>query len=113
MPVNRKVPKLGPRLSIVDANGKRIARLGGEDGPGLASGKFLAPRGIALDSKGDMYAGEVGVSDWKTNPDEDRPRSAPSGACRSRSAWRRLFGLDRSSRLSGAGKSGSTDPCLV
>jgi hypothetical protein len=57
MPVNRKVPNLGPRLSIVDANRKRIARLGGEDGPGLASGKFLAPHGIALDSKDDMYAG--------------------------------------------------------
>ena len=25
MPVNRKVPNLGPRLSIVDAKGKRIA----------------------------------------------------------------------------------------
>ena len=34
MAVNRKVPNLGPRLSIVDAKGKRIARLGGENGPG-------------------------------------------------------------------------------
>src|SRR5688572_17985003 len=53
MPVNRNVPNLGPRLSIVDATGKRIARLGGENGPGLESGKFLAPHGIALDSRGD------------------------------------------------------------
>jgi len=51
MPVNLKVPNLGPRLSIVDAKGKRIARLGGENGPGLETGKFLAPHGIALDSK--------------------------------------------------------------
>ncbi len=50
--VNRKVPNLGPRLSIVDATGKRIARLGGEEGPGVASGKFLAPHGIALDFEG-------------------------------------------------------------
>src|SRR5205814_209068 len=35
MPVNLKVPNLGPRLTIVDAKGNRIARLGGEHGPGL------------------------------------------------------------------------------
>ena len=51
--VNRKVPNLGPRLTIVDYKGARIARLGGEKGPGVESGKFLAPHGITLDSKGD------------------------------------------------------------
>ena len=74
MPVNRKLPNLGPRLTIVDAKGKRIARLGGEHGPGLETGKFLAPHGIALDSKGDIYVGEVGVTDWKTSfPDTPMP----------------------------------------
>jgi DNA-binding beta-propeller fold protein YncE len=74
MPVNRAVPNLGPRLTIVDAKGKRIARLGGEHGPGLEPGKFLAPHGIALDSKGDIYVGEVGVTDWKTSfPDKPMP----------------------------------------
>jgi DNA-binding beta-propeller fold protein YncE len=67
MPVNRKVPNLGPRLSVVDAKGNRIARLGGENGPGIETGKFLAPHGLALDSKGDIYVGEVGVTDWKTS----------------------------------------------
>ena len=57
MPVNRKVPNLGPRLTIVDINGKRIARLGGENGPGLETGKFLAPHGIALDSQGRHLCG--------------------------------------------------------
>ena len=72
--VNRKVPNLGPRLSIVDAKGNRIARLGGENGPGLEAGKFLAPHGIAMDSKGDIYVGEVGVTDWKTSfPDTPMP----------------------------------------
>jgi NHL repeat-containing protein len=72
--VNRKVPNLGPRLSIVDAKGKRIAKLGGENGPGLEAGKFLAPHGIALDSKGDIYVGEVGVTDWKTSyPETEMP----------------------------------------
>jgi DNA-binding beta-propeller fold protein YncE len=74
MAVNRKVPNLGPRLTIVDAKGKRIARLGGENGPGLEVGKFLAPHGIALDSTGDIYVGEVGVTDWKTSfPDTPMP----------------------------------------
>ncbi|HYS85238.1 MAG TPA: hypothetical protein VEN78_09590, partial [Bradyrhizobium sp.] len=74
MPVNRNAPNLGPRLTIVDAKGKRIARLGGENGPGLETGKFLAPHGIALDSKGDIYLGEVGVTNWKTSfPDTPMP----------------------------------------
>ncbi len=80
--VNRKVPNLGPRLSIVDAKGKRIARLGGENGPGLEAGKFLAPHGIAMDSKGDIYIGEVGVTDWKTSfPDTPMPPEVRVSRC--------------------------------
>src|SRR5260370_23841118 len=82
MAVNRKVPNLGPRLTIVDSKGQRIARLGGEHGPGLESGKFLAPHGIALDSKGDIYVGEVGVTDWKTSfPDTEMPEEVKVGRC--------------------------------
>jgi sugar lactone lactonase YvrE len=80
--INRNVPNLGPRLSIVDAQGKRIARLGGEDGPGVASGKFLAPHGIALDSKGDIYVGEVGVTNWTTSfPNEEMPAAVRATRC--------------------------------
>src|SRR5947208_4702093 len=75
MPVNRMVPNLGPRLTIVDAKGKRIARLGGEHGPGLEPGRFLAPHGLALDSEGAIYLGEVGVTNWKTSfPDTPMPK---------------------------------------
>jgi DNA-binding beta-propeller fold protein YncE len=82
MAVNRKVPNLGPRLTIVDSKGKRIARLGGENGPGLEAGKFLAPHGIALDSKGDIYVGEVGVTDWKTSfPDMPMPSELQVARC--------------------------------
>lgn len=82
MAVNRKIPNLGPRLSIVDAQGKRIARLGGEEGPGLETGKFLAPHGLALDSNGDIYVGEVGVTDWKTSfPDEEMPAAVRVSRC--------------------------------
>jgi hypothetical protein len=30
-------------------------------------GKFLAPHGLALDRRGDIYVGEVGVTNWKTS----------------------------------------------
>jgi len=76
------VPNLGPRLSIVDAKGKRIARLGGEEGPGVETGKFLAPHGIALDSRGDIYVGEVGVTDWRTSfPDTEMPTEVKVARC--------------------------------
>jgi hypothetical protein len=64
MPVNRDYPNLGPRLSIVDKEGALIARLGGADGPGLEPGKFVAPHGLALDSRGDIYVGEVSYTEW-------------------------------------------------
>jgi hypothetical protein len=42
----------------------------------------LAPHGIALDSGGDLYIGEVGVTDWTTNfPDEDMPAVVRTTRC--------------------------------
>lgn len=58
LPVNKDIPNLGPRLSILDMEGKVLVRLGdirGGEGPG----QFIAPHGIALDSKGNLYVGEV------------------------------------------------------
>ena len=82
MPVNLKVPNLGPRLTIVDATGVRLARLGGEHGAGLEAGKFLAPHGLALDSTGDIYVGEVGVTNWKTSfPDTEMPDAVRTTRC--------------------------------
>ena len=74
MNVNRAHPNLGPRLSIVDAKGKTIARLGGEAGPGLESGKFIAPHGLAVDSRGDIYVGEVSYTEYpRLFPDNKIP----------------------------------------
>jgi hypothetical protein len=64
MSVNRQHPNLGPRLSFVDEKGKLLARLGGENGPGLEPGKFIAPHGLALDSRGDIYVGEVSYTEF-------------------------------------------------
>ena len=64
MTVNRNHPNIGPRLSFVDAKGKLVARLGGENGPGLEPGKFIAPHGLAMDSRGDIYVGEVSYTEF-------------------------------------------------
>ena len=63
MAVNRDVPNLGPRLTIVDRTGKRLGRIGGLHA-GLGPGEFLAPHGIAVDSHGDIYVGEVSWTQW-------------------------------------------------
>ncbi len=58
MPVNKDIPNLGPRLSILSHDGKLLARLG-DIRSGEAPGQFIAPHGLALDSRGDIYVGEV------------------------------------------------------
>ncbi len=55
---NEGAPGLGPRVSIYTLDGKMIARLG-DTGPGEAPGQFVAPHGLAVDSRGDIYVGEV------------------------------------------------------
>jgi hypothetical protein len=56
--VSRDIPNLGPQVSIVDHQCKLIGRFG--DTPaGTELGKFLAPHGLAVDTCGDVYVGEV------------------------------------------------------
>ena len=79
MTVNRNHPNIGPRLSFVDAKGKLIARLGGKDGPGLEAGKFVAPHGLAVDSRGDIYVGEVSYTEFpRLFPDRSIPKGMRS-----------------------------------
>ncbi len=73
MPVNRHVPNLGPRVTIVDHTGKRIGRIGALH-CGLGPDEFMAPHGLAVDSRGDLYVGEVSWTNWpQTFPDKPRP----------------------------------------
>ena len=79
MPVNRNVPNIGPRLSVVDHTGKRLARIGARTGPGLGPTEFQAPHGITVDSRGDIYVGEVSWTNWPTfYPDKPRPEGLRS-----------------------------------
>src|SRR6516165_5443165 len=62
-PVNRNSPNLGPRVSIVDHQGKLLSRFG-DMHAGTELGKFLAPHGLAVDRHGDIYVGEVSWTAW-------------------------------------------------
>jgi hypothetical protein len=58
MPINEKYPNLGPRISIFNLKGERLARLG-DVRPGDEPHQFWAPHGLATDSRGDLFVGEV------------------------------------------------------
>ena len=50
--------RLGPRVSILDAEGNVLARLGHQTF-GDEPGRFYSPHGIAVDSAGDIYVADV------------------------------------------------------
>jgi DNA-binding beta-propeller fold protein YncE len=51
-------PGLGHRVSVFDLDGNLVTRFGApEEGEG--PGQFIAPHGIAVDSRGDIYVAEV------------------------------------------------------
>lgn len=51
-------PGYGHRLSIFSPAGELLARYGDAE-EGEEAGRFIAPHGIAVDSRGDVYVGEV------------------------------------------------------
>ncbi len=58
---SQNYPNVGGRISIYDLKGKRLARLG-DIRAGEEPHQFLAPHGIAVDSRGDIYVAEVSWS---------------------------------------------------
>jgi DNA-binding beta-propeller fold protein YncE len=78
LPANRDFPRIGPRISIVDHQGGLVARLG-DNGPGIDTGHFLAPHGIAVDSRYDIYVSELGALAWPlVYPDKPVPSRLPN-----------------------------------
>ena len=61
--VNRLNANLGPRVSIVDNQGKLLSRIG-DPFAGTAPTSFIGPHGLAADSRGDLYVGEVCWTLW-------------------------------------------------
>jgi hypothetical protein len=71
---NRGAPNLGPRLSILSNEGKLIARITTTPAAGTGPGQFISPHGLAVDSRGDLYVGEVSYTAWASNfPDQPKP----------------------------------------
>jgi DNA-binding beta-propeller fold protein YncE len=56
----------GGRVSVFDRDGRLLARWGGGLNP-CAPGDFLAPHDLCLDSRGDLYVGEV---TWSAGADQ-------------------------------------------
>ena len=78
MPVNREIPNLGPRISIVNHEGKLVGRVG-DIRAGQALNQFIAPHGLAIDSRGDLYVGEVSYTAWsQVYPGTEPPRGLRS-----------------------------------
>ena len=76
MAVNYDMPNIGPRVSIYSHQGELLARLG-DRLAGLEPGQFISPHGLAVDSRGDIYVGEVSYTNWgnryKGQPHSARP----------------------------------------
>jgi len=73
MALNRNFPNLGPRISILAKDGSLVGRI--DERTGLPPGRFVAPHGIAVDSRGAVYLGEVSWTVWDVylHPGEPRP----------------------------------------
>jgi DNA-binding beta-propeller fold protein YncE len=69
--VNADYPNLGACVSIHDLTGRRLGRLG-DVRYGEGPGQFTAPHSVAIDSRGDIYVGEVSWSAYGSLLDPPR-----------------------------------------
>ena len=71
MAVSAGFANLGACVSVHDLAGRRLTRLGGA-WKGEGPGQFLAPHGVGVDSRGDLYVGEVSWTDYGSKLDPPR-----------------------------------------
>jgi DNA-binding beta-propeller fold protein YncE len=69
LPVNKEVSNIGARVSVLSIKGDLIARVGGRFA-GEKPGEFVAPHGVAVDSRGDLYVAEVS---WTSKGSKETP----------------------------------------
>ena len=67
-------PNLGARVSVLDGNGDMLTRHGSQE-VGTGPDQFVAPHGVAVDSHGDVYVGEVAGGQWPAYSSEPAPPS--------------------------------------
>jgi len=71
---NLGTPNLGPRITILSNQGKVLSRVAREPCAGMGPGQFISPHGLAVDSRGDLYIGEVSHTAWSSVfPDRPKP----------------------------------------
>ncbi len=74
LPVNRDHPGIGPRISILDNKGVMIARVQAAPPRGVGPGQFISPHGMTVDSRGDLYVGEVAFTSFSRSfPNDPKP----------------------------------------
>jgi sugar lactone lactonase YvrE len=71
--INRDWPNIGPRVSIHTLKGERLAQLGKPDA-GILPGQFTSPHGIAVDSRGNIYVGELSGRSWSRFSKDPAPK---------------------------------------
>lgn len=69
--VNADYPNIGACVTVCDLQGQCLARLG-DTCVGEGPGQFTAPHGLAVDSRGDLYVGEVSWSAYGRRLDPPR-----------------------------------------
>lgn len=67
-----KYPNIGPRINVMTEEGEIIARIG-EGGPGPGLTQFVAPHGLGIDSRGDIFVGECSIQGWDHLMHQERP----------------------------------------
>ena len=76
-PVQEGVKNLGNSVSILSPDGNLLERIGGEL-PGSEPDQFVAPHGIAVDSKGSIYVAEVAWTFWYSRQPDPPVGEVPS-----------------------------------
>ncbi len=71
---NHGWPGLGPRVTVLSADGATLARIEADPPAGDEPGQFISPHSIAVDSRGDLYVGDVFRTGWPSLfPDRPLP----------------------------------------
>jgi hypothetical protein len=64
---------------VVSGSGEVVTRIATSPAARLRPGQFVAPHGVAVDSRGDIYVAQVVAAAWPLMyPDEPVPVSRPS-----------------------------------
>ena len=88
-PVQRGVPNLGARVSVLSSDGQLLDRLGAPQ-PGMGVDQFTAPHGISTDSQGNVYVAEVAYTNFYSSLENSGMAEPPRGEIVSLRKWQRV-----------------------